>query len=143
MYIVSACLLGDNCKYNGENNKNEKIIKFLEGKKYVGVCPEVAGGLPIPRQAAEIKDDLVWGKEGANYTDAFNKGAQKELERCLKEAADAGEEIELAIMQPRSPSCGSGRIYDGTFSGVLIDGNGVFAGILKAKGINVVTADEI
>ncbi|MGI6751323.1 MAG: DUF523 domain-containing protein [Anaerovoracaceae bacterium] len=143
MYIVSACLVGDNCKYNGENNWNEEVIQFLKGKEYVAVCPEVAGGLPVPRQAAEIRDGKVWGKEGADYTEAFHRGANEELERCMKEAEETGEVIELAILQPRSPSCGSGRVYDGTFSGVLIPGDGVFAGLLREHGIKVVTADEI
>lgn len=143
MYIVSACLLGENCKYNGENNYSEKVIKLVDGRKCVSVCPEVAGGLPVPRQPAEIRDGRVLGKEGADYTQAFVKGAKAEVERCLREAQEAGEEIELAIMQPRSPSCGAGRIYDGTFSKILIDGDGFLAALLKRHGIKVVTADEI
>ena len=133
MYIVSACLLGENVKYSGGNNFTEVVVEFLKDKEFIPVCPEVLGGLTIPREPCERLGDRVINKSGLDVTEAFHKGAERCLEGILEKASP--EDVEGA----RSPSCGSGVIYDGTFSGVKIPGDGVFAELLKAKGIRVMT----
>ncbi len=137
MYIVSACLLGDNVKYNGGNNYTEAVEEFLKGKSFAAVCPEVTGGLSVPRHPCERLGDRIVNNIGEDVTEAFFEGARRCLENVLDKAGN--EEIEGAILKARSPSCGSGIIYDGTFSGVKIPGDGVFAELLKSKGIRVMT----
>jgi len=134
---VSACLLGENCKYNGGNNYNEKLAKFLKGHEVVGVCPEVLGGLPTPRQSSEIVDGVVRHEDGTSVDKEFRKGAELSLEIVKK------MEVELVILQSRSPSCGVGTIYDGTFSKILISGDGVFVKLLKENGIRVMDVKDI
>lgn len=129
-YLISACLLGENCKYNGGNNRNEALIRYLQGHTYVGVCPEVMGGLPIPRACSEIKDGRVINALNQDVSDAFNKGAQEALQVALQ------EQIDFAVLQPRSPSCGVGRIYSGDFDATLVAGNGIFAKLLQQHGIS-------
>lgn len=142
MYIVSRCLLGANCKYNGGNNDNEAVKDFLEGHKILTVCPETSGGLSAPRPPAEQVGDKVIDSEGHDVTDAFRRGAEISLEQVMAEA-DAGEEPELAILKASSPSCGSCMIYDGTFTGTLKSGDGLFTKLLKARGIKVVSEKDI
>ena len=142
MYIVSACLLGQNCKYNGGNNLSEEVVEFCKNHKYVTVCPESAGKLPIPRPPAERVGESILTKEGKDVTDAFVKGADISLKSCMEMARISGEEIEGAILKANSPSCGVGQIYDGTFSGKLTEGNGVFAGMLKRLGVEIITEKE-
>ena len=142
MYIVSACLLGQNCKYNGGNNLNEEVVEFCRNHKYVTVCPESAGKLPIPRPPAERVGESILTKEGKDVTDAFVRGADISLRSCMEMARISGEEIEGAILKANSPSCGVGQIYDGTFSGTLTEGNGVFAGMLKRLGVEIITEKE-
>ena len=125
MYIVSACLLGANCKYNGGNNDNEDVKDLCEGHRIITVCPETEGGLQSPRPPAEQVGERVIDREGKDLTDAFTRGAEICLNKVLS-AAEEGEEPELAILKANSPSCGSCRIYDGTFSGTLTDGDGVY-----------------
>ena len=134
---VSACLLGENCKYNGGNNYNEKLARFLEGHEVVGVCPEVLGGLPTPRPTSEIVDGVVRHKDGTSVDKEFRKGAEVSL-KIVKETG-----AELVILQSRSPSCGIGTIYDGTFSKTLISGDGVFVKLLKENGIRVMDVAEL
>ncbi|SEA92453.1 Uncharacterized conserved protein YbbK, DUF523 family [Pseudobutyrivibrio sp. ACV-2] len=134
---VSACLLGENCKYSGGNNYSESAIEYIKGHEVVSICPEVLGGLPIPRDPAEIVDGVVKHKDGSSVDKEFRDGAKKALE-ILK---DTG--AELVILQSRSPSCGVNTIYDGTFSGKLISGNGVFVELLKAEGFNVIDVEEL
>lgn len=135
--LVSACLLGHNCKYNGGNNLNEKLLDFLKGHEIVPICPESLGGLPIPRPPAEIVDGVVINKEGKNVNEEFRKGSGKALEIAL------ANRIDFAILKANSPSCGSGRIYDGTFTGTKISGDGTFTKLLKAQGIKVITEEDI
>jgi len=142
MYLISACLAGVNCKYNGGNNACLWVKEFLEGKDYILVCPEEVGKLPTPRPPAEFVDGRVLDKSGKDITENFIRGAEKTLELAEKRAADLGQRIELAILKANSPSCGSGKIYDGTFSGVLIDGDGIFAEMLKERGIPVITEEQ-
>lgn len=142
MYIVSGCLLGHNCKYNGGNNRNEEVIKFCETHKHVVVCPESAGKLPTPRPPAEIVGPRVINKEGKNVTEEFRIGAEISLNTALQLASITGEKIEGAILKANSPSCGFGQIYDGTFTGTLKEGNGIFAEMLHGEGIEIITEKE-
>lgn len=129
--VVSACLLGYNCKYSGGNNRCEAVLRFTEGRKVVAVCPEQLGGLPTPRIPAEIVRGEVRNAAGESVDVAFREGARRAA------ALLEGEDVEMAILQPRSPSCGAREIYDGTFSRRLIPGQGVFAQLLMEKGIRV------
>ncbi|MGF6375284.1 uncharacterized protein YbbK (DUF523 family) [Clostridiales Family XIII bacterium PM5-7] len=143
MYIVSECLLGNKCKYNGKSNDNPKVVAFCETHHYLGVCPEVLGGLPIPRPPSEIVGDKVMDCHGNDVTEAFRIGAEVAWEKARNYAKEIGEEIEGAILQPRSPSCGKDQIYDGTFSGILTGGDGYFVRLLKENDIMVITDKEI
>ena len=135
--MVSACLLGQNCKYNGGNNYSEKVAEYIKGHKVIPVCPEVAGGLPTPRIPCEIVDEVVTNKNGESKDKEFRSGAQLCLEKAIE------ENVDLAILQSRSPSCGVKQIYDGSFSGKLIEGRGVFARLLLENGIEVLDVEDI
>lgn len=135
--IVSACLLGENCKYNGGNNRHERVLEFVKGHRVIPVCPEMLGGLPIPRQPAEILHGIVVDADSVSVDEQFRRGASLAL-LLAKE-----NEVDLAILQPRSPSCGSRQIYDGTFSKRLVPGKGVFAQLLSDNGIEMVEPDEL
>ena len=135
--IVSACLAGDNCKYNGGNNLNQKMMDFLKVHEMIKVCPEVLGGLPTPRPSAEIVDGKVMNTEGKNITKGFSLGAQKAFEIVQKENPD------LIILQSRSSSCGIKQIYDGTFSGNKIPGQGLFAKLCIKAGYKVLDIEDI
>lgn len=131
MLLVSACLLGENCKYNGGNNY-DPVVESLGGRfELVPVCPEQLGGLPVPRTPSERVGEKVLNREGADVTDAFRLGAEKTL------AIAAAHGIRRAVLQERSPSCGYGAIYDGSFSGKLVPGTGVAAQLLAEHGIQV------
>lgn len=135
--LVSACLLGKNCKYNGGNNLNQRVLDFIEGHEVIGVCPEQLGGLSTPRLPAEIVAGVVMNKEGVSVDAQFRKGAQAALAVALE------NKVDLAILQSRSPSCGVKEIYDGSFSGKKIKGQGVFAKLLSARGIKVLDAEDV
>ena len=135
--LVSACLLGKNCKYNGGNKLNQGVLGFIEGHEVIGVCPEQLGGLSTPRLPAEIVDGVVTNKEGVSVDNEFRKGAQEALAVALE------NKVDLAILQSRSPSCGVKEIYDGSFSGKKIKGQGVFAKLLSARGIKVLDAEDV
>ena len=137
--LISACLLGTDCKYNGGNNAlPPEQLAALEAKyRLVPVCPERDGGLPTPRLPSERRGDRVLNREGEDVTEAFRKGAALALEAARKAGCTR------ALLKERSPSCGSGRIYDGSFSGTLIPGDGVTAELLKEKGIAVCGESEI
>lgn len=143
MYIISGCLLGENCKYNGGNNFIEWVKNFSEKHNYIAVCPEVQGGLTTPRIPAEILDGRVINKEGLDLTEEFKRGCEVSWNEAIKKANELGEEIEGAILKARSPSCGSGTIYDGSFSHKIIEGYGFFAAYLKQKGVKIVSELEI
>ena len=134
---VSACLLGENCKYNGGNNFSKKVERFIQGHEVVPVCPEVLGGLPTPREPAEIVDGIVMQINGNSVDDEFRKGAQRALNTVIE------NDVELVILQSRSPSCGVNFIYDGSFTGKLIPGKGVFAEILQKANIRVIDVDDL
>ncbi len=135
--MVSACLLGQNCKYNAGNNYSAKVAEYIKGQEVIPVCPEIAGGLPTPRIPCEILNGVVTNKAGESKDKEFRIGA----ELCLKQAIE--ENIDLAILQSRSPSCGCKQIYDGSFSGKLIDGMGIFARLLTENGIKVLDSEDI
>ena len=140
MIFVSACLVGINCKYNGGNNFNEKTLNLVKEKKAIPICPEQLGGLPTPRVPVELKviDGKTYAinKEGKDVTNNFVKGADEVL-KLAKEL-----NIKQAILQPRSPSCGVGKIYSGNFDGKLIDGDGILVKLLKENNIEVISLDE-
>ena len=133
--MVSACLLGLNCKYNGGNNYNEDLEKILEDKNVIPICPEIYGGLPTPRIPSEIKDNKVINKEGTEVTSFFKKGAEETLKLAKK------FNVTKAYLKQKSPSCGKGLIYDGSFTGNKIDGNGITTELLIENGIEVIPID--
>lgn len=135
--LVSACLLGGNCKYNGGNNRNGKVMQMLAANEVVGICPEVLGGLPTPRIPSEIVDGVVMNRAGICVDKEFRRGAKRALEIAEREKPD------LIILQSRSPSCGVNQRYDGTFSGRLVDGAGVAAELLIENGFRVVDVEDI
>ena len=114
--MVSACLVGVNCKYNGGNNRNENVLQLIEGNEVVTVCPEQMGGLPTPRVPSEVCNGVVTSKDGRIVDREFRKGAARCLEIAIREQPD------LIVLQSRSPSCGVKQRYDGSFSGKLADG---------------------
>ena len=135
--LISACLVGDNVKYNGGNNENPLIEKLLEKYELVPFCPEVEGGLPVPRHPCENQGESVVNDIGEDVTDAFERGAELAYNICLF------LKIKIVVLKERSPSCGVHEIYDGTFSHTVIPGSGVTAAYLKRKGITVYNEDEI
>lgn len=135
--MVSACLTGENCKYNGGNNRNEKILKLMAVNEVIPVCPEVSGGLPTPRIPSEICDGIVISKDGRIVDPAFREGARKCLATAVREKPD------LIILQSRSPSCGVKQRYDGSFTGKLIDGPGVTAKLLIDHGFPVMDVEDL
>ena len=150
MIIVSACLLGENCKYSGGNNKSEKVLKYLKDKEYIAVCPEQLGGLTTPRDPSEIvtygakdgKDVLngetkVISNKGVDVTSNFIKGAEEALK--IAKENNAAE----AVLKASSPSCGCRYIYDGTFSKKKIKGMGVTASILAQNNIKIIDEEQI
>ena len=141
MILISACLVGMNCKYNGGNNFNEKALELVKSGKAIPICPEQLGGLTTPRDPSEIKiiDNKrhVINNKNKDVTDEFERGA-KEVLRLAKEL-----NIEKVILQSRSPSCGVGKIYSGNFDGKLIDGNGILAQMLIDNNIEVVDIEDI
>lgn len=134
---VSACLLGENCKYNGGNNYSEAVHEYIKGHEVIPVCPEVMGGLPTPRVPAEIVDGVVTNKEGKSVDYEFRKGADIAFKKILESG------VELCILQSRSPSCGVKQIYDGSFSGRKIEGQGIFATLLIKNGIRVIDVEDL
>ena len=129
--LISACLLGRNCKYNGGNNYHPLTERLRERYDLVPVCPECSGGLPIPHDPSERVGDRVLSKSGADVTAAFQKGAERTVEAARKSGA------RKAVLKERSPSCGFGAIYDGTFTGTVVPGDGVAAQALAAEGVAI------
>jgi len=137
MKIVSACLAGIECNYKGESSPCEKVIELVKEGGAIPLCPEQLGGLPTPRPAAEGRDGKVFTEEGEDVTKEFQRGAEEVLR--IAEILDCEE----AILKSKSPSCGSKRVYDGTFTGTLIKGRGVTAELLEENGIDVKNEKEI
>lgn len=132
--LVSACVIGCECKYNGKSNKNEAVIEFLKDKEIVSICPEMLAGMEIPRPCAEIVDGVVLDDKGNNVDSEYRLSVKVALDEI------SHEKIDLAILQSRSPTCGVNEIYDGTFTGTLIPGHGLFAQALIDKGYKVIDA---
>ncbi len=135
--LVSACLLGENCKYNGKNNWNAAVTAFVQSHDVVTVCPELLAGLGVPRTPIEIVDGTLMDQNGNNVDAQLRKTAEKLAKQLKKQGFDC------AILQSRSPTCGVNQVYDGSFSGVLIPGMGVFAQALKAAGVSVIDAEDL
>lgn len=141
MILVSACLVGINCKYSGGNNYNQKIFDLVKEGKAIPICPEQLGGLNTPRKPVELKviNDKRYAidNEGNDLTENFERGALEVLNLAKN------LNINKAILQPRSPSCGVNKIYSGNFDNKLVDGNGILVELLKKNGIDVLTPNEI
>jgi len=135
--IVSACLLGIRCRYDDERRPNEKVIKLLETEVLIPVCPEQLGGLPTPRTPSEQRGEKVVTRNGKDVTEYFIRGAREVLR--IAQLYPIGE----AILKQKSPSCGCGQIYDGSFTGKLINGYGVTTALLKSQGIKVISEEEL
>ena len=135
--MVSACLLGENCKYNGGNNYNEKVMEYIKGHEVISVCPEVLGGLPTPRVPSEIVNGVVTTRDGRNVDSEFRLGAEIALKKAIE------EKVDLVILQSRSPSCGVKQIYDGSFSGNKIDGQGIFVKLLMENNFRILDVEDI
>ena len=135
--VVSACLLGENCKYNGGNNRNPAVLEYVRGREVLPLCPEMMAGMGCPRTPIEIVDGVLTDRDGNNVDDAVREAVARALERL------DGEEIQCAILQSRSPTCGVNQVYDGTFTGKRIPGSGIFAQALKAAGYRVIDAEDI
>lgn len=135
--LVSACLLGENCKYNGGNNFSPAVAKFVKGREVLAICPEMIAGMGCPRTPMEIVDGVLMDQNGKNVDAAMRKAVAQTLEQIGR------EEIQCAILQSRSPTCGVNQIYDGSFSGKRISGSGIFAQALKNAGYQVIDAEDI
>lgn len=135
--LISACLLGENTRYDGRSKPCAAVLSLKEKYNLIPVCPEVLGGLPTPRTPSERVGDRVLMRDGRDVTDNFLSGARNCYERYLAEGC------EMCILKARSPSCGVGEIYDGSFSGTLCEGNGVFAEYLISRGVRVITEEEL
>ncbi|WP_018213528.1 DUF523 domain-containing protein [Desulfitobacterium hafniense] len=134
--LVSSCLLGYNCKYNGGNNLNPKVVNYLKDKEIMEICPEIMAGMGTPRACAEMVAGKIRDENGADVDALYRKGVALAL-RAIKD-----EEIDFAILQSRSPTCGVRTIYDGSFTGKLIAGQGLFAQALRDAGYQVMDAGD-
>ena len=137
MLLVSACLLGENCKYNGGNNYNAAVAEFVKDKEVLTICPELMAGLGCPRTPIEIVDGVLMDRNGNNVDAAMREAVAKVMEMIRK------EDIQCAVLQSRSPTCGVNQIYDGSFSGKRIPGSGVLAQALQQAGYRVIDAEDI
>jgi uncharacterized protein YbbK (DUF523 family) len=135
MKLCSACLLGVKCRYDGKSKLNKKVIELKE--VLIPVCPEQLGGLATPRESSEIQGDKIITQSGKDKTKDFGKGAEETLKIAKL------FNIKQAILKQRSPSCGCGQIYDGTFSGKVVKGDGITTSLLKRNGIKVISEEEI
>ncbi|MDD5212960.1 MAG: DUF523 domain-containing protein [Candidatus Gracilibacteria bacterium] len=131
MYIASSCLCGIECRYDGKSNINDDIIKLYKEGKIISVCPEELAGLGAPRTPIEIVGDKILDKNGNDYTEQINNGIEIAMD-LVKNAV-----VEKAFLKSKSPTCGYGLIYDGTFSGNLVKGNGIFAQKLLDNSIDI------
>ncbi len=135
--LVSACLLGENCKYNGGNNLSPSVVAALQGREVIRVCPEVLAGLGTPRVPIEIREGKVVRKDGADVDDPLRAAVAQILQEIQ------GEEIEFCVLKSRSPTCGVKQVYDGSFTGKLVDGMGILARALQDAGYRVMDCEEI
>ncbi len=134
--IVSACLLGECCRYDGKSSENESIQQYVRDKEVFALCPEVMGGLCTPRPCCEKKGEKVFDENGCDQSAAFVAGAEAVL------AIAKQHNIKTAILKSKSPSCGYGKIYSGDFNGKLVDGMGICAALLKNNAIKIINSEE-
>ena len=134
--LVSACLAGIPCRYDGTARTVPYIEDLYRRGLAVPVCPETAGGLPVPRRPSEIRDGRVYHNDGTDVTENFIRGSQECLRICM------GNGCVKAVLKSKSPACGKGTVYSGDFSGTLREGNGIFAQMLEDSGIEVMTEEE-
>ena len=135
--LVSACLLGIDCKYSGGNNLNEKVLEYIKDYEVIPVCPEIMGGLSTPRPPSERIGDKVLNNLGTDVTNEYTKGALETLKLAKL------FNVKKALLKAKSPSCGKGKIYDGTFTSTLIEGNGVTVDLLESNGIEVISEQDL
>ena len=135
--LVSACLLGENCKYNGGNNYNSAVAEYVKGKDVLTICPEMMAGMGCPRTPIEIVDGALMDRDGNNVDAVMREVVAKAMELIRR------EDIQCAVLQSRSPTCGVNQIYDGSFTGKLIIGSGVLAHALKDAGYQVIDAEDV
>lgn len=135
--VVSACLLGENCKYNGGNNYSEKVAQFVSGREVIPVCPERLAGLGIPRTPIEIRDGRVISRDGEDVTAVLNEAVEQILAQL------SAEDVQCVVLKSRSPTCGVKQVHDGTFTGTLVDGMGVLAKALTDAGYKVLDAEDL
>ena len=135
--LVSACLLGENCKYNGGNNYSSAVAEFVRGKEILPICPELMAGMGCPRTPIEIVDGVLMDRDGKNVDTAMREA----VEMAMKQISS--KEILCAVLQSRSPTCGVNQVYDGSFSGKLIPGAGIFTQALKEAGYRVIDAENV
>lgn len=135
--LVSACLLGAFCRYDGQEKVNEDVIRLMEHHTLIPVCPEQVGGMMTPRLPSERRGDRVVDREEHDVTAYYKKGAEEALKLARL------YHCEYAVLKERSPSCGKGHIYDGTFTGTIIPGDGVTAALLTEHGIKVIGESQI
>ena len=135
--LISACLLGCACRYDGKSKPHPDVQKLMEKHTLIPVCPEIYGGLPTPRPPSEIAGDRVINSEGKDVTAEYMRGAKEALRIAEQFGCTA------AVLKAKSPSCGRGAVYDGTFSRTLTNGDGITVTLLQKHGIKVYTEDEI
>ena len=135
--LVSACLLGENCKYNGGNNYREAVAEFVKDKEVIVMCPEMMAGMGCPRTPIEIVDGVLMDRNGNNVDQKMREAVELAMEQLRT------EQIACAILQSRSPTCGVNQIYDGSFSGKLISGSGIFARALMDAGYRVIDGEDV
>ena len=135
--LVSACLLGAACRYDGQSKTYPLVEQLCRRHQVVPFCPEIFGGLPTPRTPSERQGERVMAKDGTDVTEQYLRGAREALAMAQRLGCT------VAVLKERSPSCGSGSIYDGTFGGVLTEGDGVTAQLLKAQGIRVLGESQL
>lgn len=135
--LVSACLLGVNCKYTGGNNENELVTEYIKDKEVIIICPEIMGGLSTPRNPSEIRASKVFNDQGKDVTENFRRGAEEALKLAKK------FNVKKALLKAKSPSCGNNLIYDGTFTNTLIEGDGFTTKLLKEHGIEIITEKDL
>lgn len=136
-YVVSACLAGELCRYDGGDNTCALVVRLVEEGRAVPLCPEVLGGLETPRSPCERVGERIMNRDGQDVTLAFEQGAAKATEIARKQGCTA------AIIKSRSPSCGFGRIYDGSFSRVFCAGDGVWAAMLRDEGFDLYSEESL
>ena len=135
--VVSACLLGENCKYNGGNNYSKEVAQFVSGWEVIPVCPERLAGLGIPRTPIEIREGRVISRDGKDVTAVLNEAVEQILAQL------SAEDVQCVVLKSRSPTCGVKQVHDGTFTGTLVDGMGVLAKALTDAGYKVLDAEDL